>query len=270
MRNKLFSIFAGLALVALSASSALAATAPGNDVYGGRVVIGSLPFSASVDTTGATTDANDTEANATCGAPATDASVWYEFVATADGPIVVDVSASDYSAGVIVGSGSPGSYTLESCGGGTVGFSGSTGVTYTILVFDDQYDGAGVGGQLEITVEAAPPLPVVHLTVNSTGNFNSRTGSATIRGTVTCTGGDEFGKNNISVQLTQTVGRFKFSGDGQAQFACDGTTQPWAVDVLSSNGKFGGGKAAVIAYADACAGFGCGFDSAERVVTLRK
>lgn len=124
MRNQLLSIFAGLALVALSASSALAATAPGNDTYVGREVIGSLPFSASVDTTGATTDAADAEANASlsaggtpCGASATDASVWYEFVATADGDIVVDVSTSDYSAGVIVVSGNPGSFTLENCGG---------------------------------------------------------------------------------------------------------------------------------------------------------
>jgi hypothetical protein len=277
MRNKLFSIFAGLALVALSASSALAATAPGNDVYGGRVVIGALPFSASVDTTGATTDAADAEANASlsaggtpCGAPATDASVWYQFVATADGDIVVDVSTSDYSAGVIVVSGNPGNFTLENCGLGTVAFSGSAGVTYTILAFDDPYDGSGNGGTLRITVGPPPAPPEVHLTVNSTGNFNSRTGSATIRGTITCTGGDEFGKNNIGVQLTQTVGRLKITAEGEGQFVCDGTTQPWAVDVLSSNGKFGGGKAAVFAYANACAGSGCGFDSADRVVTLRK
>src|SRR5450759_2664284 len=75
---------------------------------------------------------------------------------------------------------------------------------------------------------------------------------------------------NDGVQLTQTVGRLKITAEGEGQFVCDGTTQPWAVDVLSSNGKFGGGKAAVFAYANACAGSGCGFDSAERVVTLRK
>lgn len=149
-------------------------------------------------------------------------------------------------------------------------FSGSAGVTYTILAFDDQYDGSGNGGTLRITVGPPPAPPEVHLTVNSTGNFNSRTGSATIRGTITCTGGDEFGKNNIGVQLTQTVGRLKITAEGEGQFVCDGTTQPWAVDVLSSNGKFGGGKAAVFAYANACAGSGCGFDSADRVVTLRK
>ena len=255
-----------VALLSLSLAAPVLAAAPGNDAYLGREVIGSLPFSASVDTTAATTDADDVEANASCGAPATDASVWYEFVAPADGLVLVDVSASDYSAGVIVVSGSPGSFTLESCGPGVVGFFGTTAVTYAILAFD--FDGVGNGGALEIKVEAAPPPPEVDLTVEPTGSFNSRTGSATIRGTVTCTGGDEFGK--IDVQLSQTVGRFKITGQGGAEFACDGTTQPWAVEVLSSNGKFAGGKAAVVAHALACNISGCGEDFTERVVTLRK
>jgi len=258
-------------LLSLSlAAPVLAAAPPGNDAYADRDLIGSLPFSASVDTTAAATDADDVEANASCGAPTTDASVWYEFVATADGLVLVDVSASDYSAGVIVVSGSPGSFTFETCGAPVVGFFGSTGVTYAILAFDYQGDGGGNGGMLEITVEAAPPPPEVDLTVDPTGSFNSRTGSATIRGTVTCKGGDEFGKNGIDVQLSQMVGRFKFTAQGGAEFACDGTTQPWAVEVLSSNGKFAGGKAAVVAHALACNISGCGEDFTERVVTLRK
>jgi hypothetical protein len=149
-----------------------------------------------------------------------------------------------------------------------VGFFGATGVTYAILAFD--FDGVGNGGTLEINVEAAPPPPEVDLTVNASGSFNPVTGSATIRGTVTCTGGDEFGKNGIDVQLTQTVGRFKFTGQGGAEFACDGTTQPWAIEVFGANGKFAGGKAAVVAHALACNDSGCSEDLVERVVTLKK
>lgn len=59
-----------------------------------------------LDTTEATTDGDDAQLNETCGAPATDASVWYAFVAGSDAVVVVDVSQSGYSAGVLVGVGS--------------------------------------------------------------------------------------------------------------------------------------------------------------------
>ena len=72
-----------------------------------------------------------------CGAPATDASVWYTLTG-ADNGVVVDVSSSDYSAGVIVATGSPGSFELETCGPGAVAFFASSGTTYSILAFDDQ------------------------------------------------------------------------------------------------------------------------------------
>ena len=49
------------------------AAAPSNDTFGGATVIGSLPFTDTLDTTEATTDATDQEANADCGAPAMDA-----------------------------------------------------------------------------------------------------------------------------------------------------------------------------------------------------
>jgi len=90
---------------------ALAAPAPPNDTYAGRTVIGSLPFTQTLDTTKASIDATDTEANANCGAPATEASVWYALTASSDGAVIVDVSASTYSAGVIVVTGSPGSFS---------------------------------------------------------------------------------------------------------------------------------------------------------------
>lgn len=257
-----------VALLSLSIATPVLAAAPTNDTYVDRVVIGSLPFSSSVDTSAATTDANDVEANANCGAPATDASVWYEFVAPTDGQVLVDVSASDYTAGVIVVSGTPGSFVLERCGPGSLGFIATTGVTYAILAFD--FDGVGNGGTLAITVEAAPPPPEIQLTVDPFGSFNSRTGSATIRGSITCVGGDEFGKNGIDVQLTQTVGRVKIAAQGGTEFACDGTTRPWALELSSPSGKFAGGKAAVVAHAVACNDFGCDEDSVDRAVTLRK
>src|SRR5215207_3139128 len=105
------SVALALTTVVLTAAPALAAP-PSNDTYAGRTVVGSVPFTQTLDTTDATTDADDAELNAQCGAPVTDASVWYQFTAEADGAMVVDVSESSFSAGVIVATGSPGNWTV--------------------------------------------------------------------------------------------------------------------------------------------------------------
>ena len=257
-----------LMIVSLGLAAPVLAAAPGNDLYGGREVV-SIGFSATVDTTEATTDADDIEINAHCGAPATDASVWYELTATADGFIAIDVSASSYSAGVLVATGSPGSFSVVACGPGATAFEAVTGVTYAILAIDDQLDGGGNGGTLNIQVAELPPPPEVDLTVNPSGRFNSKTGSATISGTVTCTGGPaEF--SFIDVFVRQVVGRFFIDGWGFIEgFTCDGTTQPWSVEVFSFNGIFKGGKALSVTFAVACGQFSCGFDYQERVVQLK-
>jgi hypothetical protein len=268
-----------VALLGLVGAAPVLGAAPGHDTYGAREVIATFPFSASLSTVEATTDADDAEANAKCGAPATDASVWYEYVAIADGPIVVDVSASDYSAGVIVVSGTPGTFVIETCGPDSVLFFGSTGVAYAILAFDSQEDGSGNGGTLEISVDEPPPPPEIDLVVSS-GTFNPTTGSARISGTVTCTDGgatggdirptDTSGKDFIDVQVSQTVGRFRVTGGGGATFDCDGTTQPWSVEIIGSTGRFSGGRADVSATAVACGSFACGEEAVNRTLTLRK
>ncbi|MEO5704312.1 MAG: DUF6299 family protein [Candidatus Limnocylindrales bacterium] len=259
-----------VALLSLGLAAPVLAASPGNDLYGGRTAFASLPFSDSIDTTEATTDADDVEANVDCGAPATDASVWYEFTPSADAEILIDVQSADYSAGFIVVTGSPGGFSLVTCGPYGGSFSATSGVTYGILIFDDQWDGGGNGGNLTINVDVLPPPPVIDLTVNAAAKFNARTGAAIISGTVTCTGGGEFGKNFIDVQLTQTVGRLKISGYGGVEFACDGTTQNWSAEVIGQNGKFAGGKATVSANAFACGPSGCGDDHVDRTVTLKK
>jgi hypothetical protein len=260
-----------VAMFSLAFAAPVLAAAPGNDAYAGRIAVGALPYSNSQDTTEATTDADDVEANAQCGAPATDASVWYALAAAADSWIIVDVSASDYSAGVIVVSGSPGSFVVEVCGQGMVGFVAASGVTYGILVFDDQLDGAGTGGALQISIDAAPPPPTVDIiAVNPIGQFNKLTGSATISGTLSCTGDAQ--DMQVAVSLTQSVGRFTVTGFGSLFFdapVCDGTAQPWSVDVFGFNGTFKGGHAASVTWAAACDLGNCGFDSEEQIIKLR-
>jgi hypothetical protein len=242
------------------------AAPPSNDLFTGATPVTSLPFTDSLDTTEATTDADDAEANAECGAPATDASVWYQLTATADELLVVDVSGSDYSAGVIVVTGVPGAFTLVTCGPLAVAFATTTGETYSILAFDDQEDGGGNGGTLNITIDLAPPPPTVDVTVDPVGQFTS-SGSAIISGTVTCEGDAEF--TSLEVELRQRVGRLIITGFGATDFACDGTTQPWSLEVFGQNGIFKGGRSVALTFAIACGAIDCGVDVEEATVRLR-
>jgi len=259
---------ASVALVAVGAlaPAALAAAPPANDTFSGATAA-TIGFSQVLDTTAATTDADDAQLNASCGAPATDASVWYAFTAS-DVGVIVDVSSSDYSAGVLVGTGTEGNLQTVTCGPSTVSFFAASGTTYYVLAIDDQGDGGGNGGSLHINFMAAPPPPTVDLTVNRTGTVNTRTGVATISGTFTCSNADFI---DIFVNASQNVGRFTIRGSGESFVGglCDGTAHPWSADVSGDNGKFAGGKSMTVSDGFACGPLEC-FDSfVQQVVMLR-
>jgi hypothetical protein len=255
-------------VLVLAAPAALAAV-PSNDTFAGTQIIAGIPFSTSLDTSDATTDADDAQANASCGAPATDASVWYAITPAASGGIVVDVATSSYSAGVIVVTGSPGSFILEACGPGTIAFFAAGGVTYSLLLFDDQLDGSGNGGTLNVTVAEVPPPPSIDVTVNPKAQFNAHTGEATLSGTVVCSADTSF--SFIDVQLSQKVGRIStIRGFGSIEVSCDGAVHPWAVTVVPDSGEFRGGKGASVTFAVACGVFDCSFDFEERQVQLSR
>lgn len=260
-------VLATTTATAVATGGTAVAAPPGNDTYPSRTVVGSIPFTENLDTTEATTDADDDELNAECGAPATDASVWYELTPSTDTGIIVDVSESTYSAGALVATGSPGNWTIVNCAPDAVGFFAVAGETYTILAIDDQFDGGGNGGTLTITIDVALPPPTIDVTVDPFGTFNTRTGSATVSGTVTCTGETEFAF--LETELTQNVGRFTIRGFGFSEVTCDGATRPWSLEVAPENGKFAGGKAVNVTFAVACGDFDCGIDFEERVVHLR-
>jgi hypothetical protein len=227
------------------------AAPPSNDAFGGVVTIASVPFSVTQDVTEATTDADDVEANAQCGAPALDASVWYSVTPATDTALLVDVSNSSYSAGVLVVTGAPGSFEIVTCGPGAVAFEALAGVTYHLLVIDDQSDGGGNGGTLRLTVQEAPPPPELTVTVNERAIFDPRTGSATVSGTISCVGDVEF--TFVDVQLEQAVGRGVVAGFGSIDVDCNGTIQPWSIEIFPALGrKFAGGKAATFTFAVSC------------------
>jgi hypothetical protein len=253
-------------LIALQAAPAAAAP-PSNDTFGGATVV-SLGFSEELTTTEATTDADDAQLNATCGAPATDASVWYSFTAATDGGVVVDVSQSDYSAGVLVGVGTRGSLETVTCGPGTVGFTAAAGTTYHVLAIDDQLDGGGNGGRLRISFNEAPPPPTVDITVDRVGRVDPQTGVAYLTGAYTCTNADfieVFGEARQAVGRFVVVGSFYFFDLG----TCDGVSHPWSATVFPENGMFAGGKAMTLTFAFSCGVYQCAEDFVEQTVMLR-
>jgi hypothetical protein len=265
---RLLAIFAiALSAVGISTSTAWAA-APGNDVFTGAIAVNSLPFSDSINTTEATTDADDAQLNTFCGAPATDASVWYAIQGN-DSTVIVDVSASDYSAGVLVGEGTQGNLNLVNCGPGAVAFFAAAGTTYYILAIDDQLNGDGLnGGTLNISISEIVTPTIDSFTVNRYGTVNTRTGVATISGTYACSHADFI---DVLVDARQPVGRFLILGSGEFfDFStCDGTPHTWAAQVFPQNGKFAGGKTMTVALAYSCGLLECAFGYAEQTVQLR-
>ena len=243
------------------------AAPPGNDLISGARPA-SIGFSDVVDTTEATTDATDAQLNDSCGAPATDASVWYALTVSADSGVVIDTSASDYPAGVIVGVGTPGALDTVACGPGTVVLLASVGTTYYVLAIDDQSDGSGNGGTLGISFSPVPPPPTVEVTVDRQGSFDSSTGVATLRGSYTCTDADFI---DISGEVAQPVGRFATIRGGFGFFedgTCDGTSHRWTADVAPENGKFAGGKTLTVTFTFACGPFECADGFMEQTVKL--
>jgi len=267
-RTKLLIALIAIAGILGGATPALAAGPPPNDSIAGATVIKALPFSDTVDTTKATTDADEEAAGQPCrdfGAPAIEKSVWYTYTASADITLRVNTSASSYTTGIASYSGAPSAATFISCAPGQLLTSVATAQTVYWMIFGDQP--GSPGGTLRITVEEAPPPPEVSLTVDPLGTFDATSGSATISGTVTCTGTADFGQ--ISGNVTQTVGRFTINGFFFTSFTCDGTTQTWTATTTFSSGKFAGGPATVQAFAFACNVSGCGQADVTQKVRLR-
>jgi hypothetical protein len=69
--------------------------------------------------------------------------------------------------------GSPGSFSLVTCGPGAVAFSASPGVTYYLMAFDDT-PGPPNGGTLQISVSEVQP-PEAAVTVDPTAAVNTKT-----------------------------------------------------------------------------------------------
>lgn len=245
-------LIAAAALLSLTAPASYAA-APANDVPAGAVVL-TLGQTWTQDTTEATTDDLDASLNATCGAPLTNASVWFTYTDTTGG-FLADLTQSDYLGGFIVTAGDPALGDLVACGPDQVAVRGTAGTTYYLMAFSDNQT---LGGHLSLTLSEAPPAPEVIVTIDPRGTAY-KDGSAHISGTYSCSNADGY-KSAIEGILTQRVGRTKITGQFFSYpLECDGAVHPWDALVVSQTGLFSGGKAANVTV-----GFACGLvDCAE-------
>ncbi len=252
------------AVIGLGVASGPAwAQAPPNDTFEQATQIPSVPFSQTLDTSEATTDATDAEALAACGIPVSGAAtVWYEYTPSADQSLVISTSGStNYTTGVAVLTGSPGSLSAVTCFAGVGTFSAKASQTYHIVVADI---GGGNGGTLNLSVEAL----AFELSVDRFGQFDPKTGVATVTGTLTCPDGS---LGQVSGTLSQPRGdRTTTARTGLlANVPCNGAAQQWSVTFKPLDGKFNGGPADVSADAVVCLSVGCIADHADRRIILR-
>ena len=127
--------------------------APVNDLSENALVIdpAALPFTDSVNTTGAGSGVDDAEVG--CPAAATHASVWYSFTPTTDMRLQLSGDGTDYSIGVGAGREDPREDEPGECRPDELTLDAKADVTYLIQLFDAQDDGGGNGGNLEFSVD---------------------------------------------------------------------------------------------------------------------
>jgi hypothetical protein len=230
---------------------------PANDDVANAVVISALDFTDTRNTRGATT-ASDDPLSCSGG---TKASVWYTFTLSEDTVVRLSTAGSSYDAVVDVFVSTAGELSPTGlCSFGTLDFPASAGTTYYVMVSTPSF-----GRDLVFSALSLGPAFLVTLRVN-TGAVDPRTGSATMRGTVTCThpAGVE-----VSGQLRQKCHRRIIIGSFSTHISCKGETR-WSAIARSDQWAFGRGYAEVLASTAGCGPGNCDDDAVTAIKWLRR
>jgi hypothetical protein len=230
------------ALVVLAASPAIAQ--PANDDFDSATVVPGLPFTDQVNTTEATTAADDPE----CAGQG--ATVWYSFTPTEDLRVEANTFGSDYDTTLSVYTGAPGALTQIACNDDAAGsvqsrvrFDATAGETYFFMVGSFA---SGPGGNLTFNLDVAPPPFELGLTIDPVGSVVPSKGVATISGTVTCS---EPALVEVQGRMEQRVGRLLITGFFSTFVECTPPATAWSATVEGENGLFVAGRAQVDAVA---------------------
>ena len=231
------------ALLLLAASPAIAQP-PANDDFDSATVVPGLPFTDQLNTTEATTAADDPDCSGQ------GATVWYSFTPTADLRVEANTLGSDYDTTLSAYTGTRGALTQIACNDDAAGslqsrvrFDAAAGQTYFFMVGSFA---SGPGGNLTFNVDVAPPPLELGLTIDPTGSVVPSKGVATISGTVTCSQPASVG---VEGRMEQRAGRLLIHGFFFAFVECTPPATAWSATVEGENGRFVAGRVQVDAFA---------------------
>jgi hypothetical protein len=153
-RWKLLPPMVVLVFVLLSPAGASASAPPANDDFDNATLIGSLPFTDSVDMSGATVASDDPTPS--CAGPAGNGpgTVWYAYTPAVDTRVAYNAFGSSYEPGIVVYTGSRGTLTELLCSGGFGAplLNARAGTTYYFFI--QNFNGSLV---FNASAQAAPP-----------------------------------------------------------------------------------------------------------------
>lgn len=229
-----------------------------NDSISSPIVIGTVPYSNTQNTSRASTGATDPPFCFDPESSADSNTVWYSFTPVADGRYAANTFGSDYDTTLYVGTpNADGGIDVINCvddSGGTlqsyVSFDATAGTTYLIMVGTCcGTPGSDGGGSLVFSLDVAAPALVIDVTVDPTGTVER--GLVTLTGTASCSQTPDFAEVDIS--LRQRVGKRTIEGFGFTEVTCGPSPTPWTIVLEGSNGRFAGGQASGDVSLFACA-----------------
>lgn len=263
--------------VLLVGASASAQTVPLNDNFANATVIGAAPFTATEDTSLATTEDGTVEPGACFGDGSR--SVWFAYTATANGQLQADTLGSNYDTVLGVYTGAPGGLSAVGCNDdsqcglqSTVVFSAVAGQTYYFRV--TAYASFVSGETLTFHLGAPPPPPpplAASVTINALGEVSAATGYVRVSGTVTCS---QAGYYSLYLNAQQATGRGTTVGGAFVGGPCGPTPTTWTTAFQAQSGRFVGGALAITGNGVATAFGTCGASNSTTLnvsnnITLR-
>jgi hypothetical protein len=244
--KRLVRVMVLISVVALEVSVAHpASAAPSNDTEAGAIRFSSLPFTDSMDSSGATADGPMCRRQA---------SVFYSFTPQSSARVQVDTIGSEFQSTLAI-------YTRNQAGeakkvdcnrfrfanAAGVRFRAQAGTTYFVMV-GACCGSTATGGPLVVTADVVADVDLA-FTVNATsGSVDPSTGLATLTGTVTCNERSWFYREATLRQVRQGLyvarAYFWVSGD-----CVPGQTNEWSIELDTDTGViFGTGTARVRTY----------------------
>ncbi len=197
-------VVGALVMSAVALGGSASAAPPANDDIGGAVVINEpLPFSSTQSTLEATTSADETALQSFCGSPAFEHAVWFTATPTQDEIVAVDVSASDYGAGILILTGTPGNLSPVNCQPSRISGPATGGQTYFVVVFGDGTTPA-TSGNLVLNVATTALVDVNLVSVTEPLTFNLALQGATCTpGTFAVASADANGTTVTPLSVTE-------------------------------------------------------------------